>query len=103
MDPKRVEVDLPVVVVNQYGSLVLDSHKALSDVLAQYFNHGDVLSVHIVVEGTDQQPRGFCDFIDPTSTYKSKCGQVLDPNGVCWLEDQHEQKRVKQLELAETE
>lgn len=99
MDVTRVEVDLPLVIVNQYGSLTLDNHKSLSDVLAPYFNHGDVLSVHVVVETTSEPPRGFCKFVDETSTYKNKCGNILNSDGTCWLEEQHERARVKQLEL----
>lgn len=97
----RVEVDLPVVIVNQYGGLTLDNHKGLSDVVGPYFHNGDVLSVHMVIESTGEH-RDFCKFVDETSTYKSKCGNILDTDGTCWLEEQHEKARVKQLELSST-
>lgn len=101
-EPTRVEVDLPIVIVNQYGKLVLDNHKDVEDVVGTYFTKGDVLSVHLIVETTGQT-RGFCDFVDPSATYRSICGQVLTPSGVCWLESEHEKRRVKQLELVEAE
>jgi hypothetical protein len=101
-EPTRVELDMPVVIVNKYGHLELENHKGVQDVIAPFFEHGDVLSIHVVVESTGLT-RGFCDFVDPTSTYKSKCGHVLDSSGVCWMEEEHAKKRTTQLELEEDE
>jgi hypothetical protein len=97
-DPIRVEIDLPIVVISHYGKLVLDNHKDLEDILTPYFAPGDVVNVHVILESTGDT-RGFCDFIDPESTYHSVCHQTLTSTGVCWMESEHEKKRVKQMKL----
>lgn len=102
MEPTRVEVDLPVVIINQYGHFELDNHKSIQDVLGQYFEHGDVVTIHLVMESTGTS-RAFCTFVDETSSYKSKCGFVLNSDGVCWREEDHAIKRNHQLELEEAE
>lgn len=98
MEPTRVEVDLPQMVIDSMGSLRLDNMRSLSDIVTQSFHKGDIVSVHIILESTGLT-RGFCDFVDPTSSYKSKCNHVLSSDGMCWLEDQHEKTRQKALQL----
>lgn len=102
----RVEIDLPIVILNQYGHMELDNHKDVSDILAQFFPHRSVITLHIVAESTGES-REVCTFIDPTSAYKSKCQHILSANGICWLEEQHEAARQKfaasQLPLEESD
>lgn len=102
MDTVRIEIDLPTVILNRYGHPELDNHKSVEDLIAQYYSKGDVITLHIVAESTGTT-RQFCTFIDPTSAYKSECGQILDSNGMCWMESEHGKRRVKQLELEESE
>lgn len=102
MNPTRIEIDLSEVNINRFGAMELTNHHSLVDMLTTYFEKGDVISVHMVVEDTGLH-RGFCQFIDETSTYKHECGMVLDDNGVCTFEEAHAKKRNIQLPLEETE
>lgn len=101
-DPTRVEIDLPTVVLNRYGNLEVSSRKSVADLLSPFFEHGAVITLHLVAESTGAV-RGFCTFEDPTSNYHSVCGHTLDSSGACWLEGEHEKKRVRQLELIEAD
>lgn len=108
MEPTRVEVDLPQMVIDSMGSLRLDNMRSLSDIVTPSFHKGEVVSIHIILEST-RLTRGFCEFVDTTSSYKSKCNHVLSAEGTCWLEEQHERARqkaavqAKQLELESEE
>jgi hypothetical protein len=102
MEPTRIELDLPVTIVNQYGHLVLDNLKDVQDIIAASFHKGSVITVHVIAEDTGTT-RGFCKHINQSSTYKSECGFVLRPDGSCWRKDEHAKDDAKQLELAEAE
>lgn len=102
MNPTRIEIDLPIVIINQYGKLQLDNLKDIEDVIAASFNKGTVLNIHVVAEDTGAT-RGFCTFVSETNYGKSKCGFVLHSDGTCWRDDEHNKERVKQLELVEAE
>lgn len=100
-NPTRIELDLPIVVVNQYGHLQLDNLKSVSDVVSGFYAKGTVLTLHIVAEDTGLR-RGFCDFIkDRGGTYPHMCGLTLSSAEVCPNEDEHAKERNKQLELVE--
>ena len=102
MDTTRIELDLPVVIVNQYGKLVLDNLKDIEDVISASFPKGTVLSLHIIAEDTGKE-RGFCKHINQSSSYKSACGFVLNAAGLCIRQEEHDKEDIKQLELAATD
>jgi hypothetical protein len=96
MDPTRIELDLPVVIINQYGKLVLDNLKDIEDVIAASFIKGSVITLHIVAEDT-LTCRSFCKFESTTSYGKSQCGFVLRPDNTCWRQSEHDKEVAKQL------
>jgi|SRR5262252_2258221 len=102
MDPTRIELDLPVTIVNQYGKLVLDNLKDVEDVISASFGKGSVLTLHIIAEDTGTT-RGFCKYESTTSYGKSTCGFVLRSDNTCVRQDEHDKDMVKQLALTEAE
>ena len=98
MEPTRIELDLPVTIVNQYGHMVLDNFKDVVDIIAASFHKGSIINLHVIAEDTGET-RGFCKEVNPNSTYKSQCGFVLNSVGVCPRHEEHEKDR--QLELVE--
>jgi hypothetical protein len=102
MEPTRVEIDFPQMIITNYAHLQLTDNTTLEDVVAPLFTTGAIVAVHIIVESTGGM-RAQCQFIDPESTYKTPCGMVLSEAGKCRLDEAHNQKIQKQLELAEAE
>jgi hypothetical protein len=103
MDPTRIEIDLPIVVVTNSGYVQTDNFKNIADLIAPFFGSGAVLTLHIVAEDTGLR-RGFCTFeVDKGGKYPHRCNYTLRQNGMCPREDEHEKERVRQLELSEAE
>lgn len=103
MDPMRLELDLPVVVITHYGSLQLDNLKKLEDTIVDFFRKGSVLSIHMIVEDTGDT-RQFCDFLkDRNGTYPHNCNLTMSSSGVCPNESEHAKERERQLTLEEAE
>jgi hypothetical protein len=96
MDPTRIELDLPVVIINQYGHPQLENLKDIQDLVAVSFNKGSIITLHIIAEDTGAT-RGFCKFESTTSYGKSTCGFVLRSDGTCWRKDEHAKELTKQL------
>lgn len=101
MEPTRIELDLPVVILNRFANIELENHQSLATVLSHFYPNGTVISLHVIAESTGDT-RGFCEFIDENSTYKNKCGWTLNADGKCDLEETHEKAAVRYAEsLAE--
>lgn len=95
--PTRVELDIPVAIVAQYGHLQLPNEKQLESLLTATFDTGDVVTLHIIVESTGLQ-RSICKWIDSTSQYKIPCGHVCDIDGHCPHLERHLEKERELLQ-----
>jgi hypothetical protein len=102
MDPTRVELDMPVVIINQYGHLHLDNLKDVNDVVGAFFGKGSVITLHIVAEDTGQT-RGFCKYESTNNYGKSVCNFTLRSDGTCVRQDEHDKDLAKQLSLPDSE
>ena len=101
-DPTRIELDLPVVIINQYGHPQLDNLKDVQDLIAVSFPKGSIISLHLIAEDTGVT-RPFCKFVSETSYGKSTCNFTLRSDGTCWRQEEHAREADKQLKLEETE
>lgn len=97
MEPTRIELDMPVVIFNRFAVMELANHHSVNDVLTSMFANGTVVSLHMVIESTDEV-RGFCKFEDPGATYKHECSRVLSSDGACDMQDRHNAAAAKFLE-----
>jgi hypothetical protein len=102
MEPTRIELDLPITILNQYGNLEMPNHHPFADIISGMFERGTVMSLHFILETTGGV-RGFCEYVDPNSTYKSICGWTLDANGVCDRSAVHVAADAKHAESIESE
>lgn len=96
-EPTRVELDLPVAIVGQYGHLQLPNEKQLESLLTSTYDSGDVVSLHIIVESTGER-RSICKWIDSSSQYKVPCGHVCDVDGHCPRLESHLEKEREALQ-----
>lgn len=92
-----MELDMPVGIVTNYGHVQIANEKSLESILAGFFNVGDVITVHLVAETTGEK-RAICKWIAPDSQYKNPCSHVCDVNGVCPLQQSHDEKDAQALQ-----
>lgn len=92
-EPIRVELDYPVVVVTNFGHIIIGEDRNFEATLASLFPVGSVATLHVVIETTGEV-RPLCKWINPDTTdkYRSKCSYVVNENGVCPQEFQHSEK-----------
>lgn len=98
-EPTRVEIDLPSVIVSNYGRLQAcegNSH-SVEDLIARIYLPGTILAVHVIVESTGES-RGVCKWIAPDSQYKTPCSSVKGADGVCPLQPDHDKKDAEALQ-----
>lgn len=86
----RVELDLRAVITN-YAHVEILNGRNLEQLLGNLFDTGSVVTIHIVIEETGLR-REQCKWIDESSQYKHVCDHVMDANGVCPLQPQHDAK-----------
>jgi alkylated DNA nucleotide flippase Atl1 len=95
----RLELDLPAVIVSTYGRLVTSDENThnVEDLIARIFNAGDLITLHIVAEYTGES-RSVCKWIAPDSKYRTECNHVMSADGVCPLQEAHEEAERKALQ-----
>lgn len=96
-EPTRVELDFPRATVWQFGHIRIGT-RGLEDIVTTAFPVGRIVTIHIVVESTNEMARA-CTFEKESGRV---CGTLLDDFGVCVYQSDHD-KETHQLELDKLE
>jgi hypothetical protein len=95
-DPTRIELDLPVAIVDKYNALQLPNERNLLSAIGAFFGQGSVLTIHIIVEDSGLR-RKLCNFVSHTKYGDSTCESIMDENGNCPRWSEHEKQLVAEV------
>lgn len=98
-DPIRLELDFPFIAVSHFNRLELANGSELQNMIANLFTSGEILTVHMVVESTNEI-RKFCKWETPDSQYHSRCNKMLSADGICKESEEHAKKDIESLQIA---